>query len=493
MGRLDDAREIATFGLELVQAYRRTTAPRSAIRALQAKRLRAVLDAAARTRFYASNNGGREFRSLQDVKPVRKSELLERIDESVLDPALTKARLLTFVNGGGAPGDTILDKYIVATTSGTTGQVGVFVDDLDGWARQRAVVFARMFQGLLRPEGFALLARRRYRLAFVVAHSGHTLTSILASRVPKVGRAFADSHVLSIDAPLNDVVNELNEIEPMLLHSYPTFLEVLAGEKRKGRLRIEPEIITAGSEPTSQQCRDVVRAAFPRARFVETYAATECLAMATACPHGALHVNEDACILEPVDDDFRAVPMGITAPRLLVTNLLNLVQPLVRYELTDSIELDDSPCPCGSPFLKCRVHGRTDDTFFLVDEAGRAQVHPPIPLESALLGLSGLLQYQLVHERQNRLRLAFVVDSGGDAGLAQGVAEALELRLVRYLDEHGLLNEVSFVVEQVDAIERHARSKKLRQITSRVARPDSAPTVPASEVRARNPLRPPRR
>ncbi len=478
MSKLDEAREVATFGLELAQAYRRTHALRSRIRELQHRRLRAVLDAAARTRLHAGRveGGG----GLTGLRPVTKAELLDRLEDTVVDRELTRARLLTFVNGGGEPGALLLGKYIAATTSGTTGQVGVFVDDLDGWARQRAVVFARMFQGLLTAEGFALLARRRYRLAFVVANTGHTLTSILATRLPKVGKAFARSAVLSIDAPLTTLVEQLNAYQPMLVHTYPTFLEVLAREKKLGRLRIDPEILTAGSEPTSQACREAVREAFPAARFVETYAATECLAMATACPHGTLHVNEDACILEPVDDDMRPVPLGRTASRVLVTNLVNVTQPLLRYELTDSIELDDAPCPCGSPFLRAVVHGRTDDTFFLVDGAGRAQVHPPIPLECALLGLRGLLQYQLVHERQNRLRLGFVADPGAPA---HAVAAGLEERLMRYLDEHGLLSEVSFVVEQVDGIERHARSKKLRQITSRVPKPGARVVLPASEAR----------
>jgi phenylacetate-coenzyme A ligase PaaK-like adenylate-forming protein len=471
---MSETREIAAFGIELVQAYRRTHALRSDIRALQTKRLRAVLDAASKTKLYGP------VRALHDVKPVRKADVVDRIADTVVDGALTKSKLLAFVHGAGVPGELIANKYIAATTSGTTGQVGVFVDDVEGWARQRAIVFARIFQGLLTAEGFALLARRKYRLAFVVANQGHTLTSILASRIPRLGQAFANSQVFSIDAPLKQIVDELNAFQPLLLHTYPTFLEVLAAEKARGRLRIDPEILTAGSEPVSQQCRDAVRAAFPRARLTETYAATECLAMGVACPHGTLHINEDACILEPVDDDLRPVPYGRTASRVLVTNLLNTVQPLLRYELTDSIEIDDAPCPCGSPFLRARVLGRTDDTFFLVDAQGRAQVHPPIPLECALLGLGGLLQYQLVHEQQNRLRLGFVVDGGASA---KSVAHGLESRMARYLDEHGLLRDVSFVVEQVDAIERHARSKKLRQITSRVARPDVAVAVPASEAR----------
>jgi phenylacetate-coenzyme A ligase PaaK-like adenylate-forming protein len=473
---MDSAREVAVFGLELLAAYRRTTSTRATVRAVQRKRLEEMLAAARRVPFYA----GQDLRTLHDITPTKKADFLDRLQDTVSDEALTRARLFTHVQGGGAPGALLLGRYLLATTSGTSGQIGVFVDDVSGWARHRAVLFARMFQGLLTFQGFALLAKRRYRLAFVVAVGGHWLTSILAGRVPKIGQLLLDSRVVPIDWPLFRIVEELNAFQPLLLHSYPTFLEVLAAEQRRGTLRIAPEIITAGSEPTTPGCRESVRAAFPSARFVETYAATECLAMATACPQGVLHVNEDACILEPVDDDHRPVPYGQVAQRVLVTNLLNTVQPLLRYELTDSVVIDDRPCACGSPFLVIRVQGRNDDTFFLVDGAGRAQAHPPIPMEVSLLGVAGLLQYQLVHEAQNRLRLAFVVERTG--ANASAVARALDERMSRYLFEHGLLHEVSYAVEQVDAIDRHARSRKLRQIMSRVAKP-AGPLISASAAR----------
>ncbi len=472
---MTQAQEIAAFGVELVQATRRTRASRAAILEVQQRRLRAVLDAAQRTRFY----GGRRLARLADVPPARKADYQARLDDTFTDSALSRSALLSMVYGGSAPGALLHDRYLVATTSGTTGQVGLFVDDVAGWARQRGVVFARMFQGMLRPEGFALLARRRYRLAFVIASGGHWLTSILAGRMPTVGRAFADSRVVPVDAPLPAIVAELNAFRPLLLHTYPTFLEVLCAEARKGTLRIDPEILSVGSEPLSLACRQAVRAAFQRARLVETYAATECLAMATSCPHGTVHVNEDACVLEPVDDDLRPVPMGREAPRVLVTNLLNTVQPLVRYELTDSITVDDAPCPCGSPFRRVQVRGRTDDTFYLVDALGRAQAHPPIPVEVAFLGVAGLLQYQLVHEQQNRLRLSFVADHGARP---VDVAGRLDHQLAHYLRDHGLQDTVSYVVEQVDAMERHTRSKKLRQIESRVARP-RGDVIPAVEAR----------
>jgi phenylacetate-coenzyme A ligase PaaK-like adenylate-forming protein len=288
-----------------------------------------------------------------------------------------------------------------------------------------------------------------------------------------------ETQVSSIDAPLSKIVAELNDYQPLLLHTYPTFLEVLCAEARRGALRIAPEIVTVGSEAVSQAVREAARRAFPRARFVETYACTECVAMATACPQGALHVNEDACILEPVDDELRPSPAGAFSHRVLLTNLLNTVQPLLRYELTDSVRLGARACTCGSPFATLEVQGRSDDTFYLLDAQGRAQVHAPIPIEVTFLGLAGLLQYQIVHEEQNRIRMCFVADRG--AGAAE-VARQLDERLSRYLQEHGLSQVVSYAIEEVDTIARHARSRKLRQITSRVGKPQ-APLVAASAAR----------
>src|SRR5262249_5758907 len=43
----------------------------------------------------------------------------------------------------------------------------------------------------------------------------------------------------------------------------------------------------------------------------------------------------DTCIAECTDDEGRPVPDGVASARVLVTNLHNLTQPIIRYELTD--------------------------------------------------------------------------------------------------------------------------------------------------------------
>lgn len=474
--------EVARFARALIDAKRIERGGRRAIEGVQRRRLAAVLEAARETPFYAGRlPEGRAVR-LEDIPPVTKAEYLERLDDTFRDRRLTRPELHAFVRDPARTGQLLFGRYLVAMTSGTTGQVGIFVNDVESWALTRGTTFARIFRDQLGPAGFLrLLAYRRYRMAFVVAAGGHYMTYLLASRVPPLGKLVTDARVHSVEMPVPALVRELNDQRPHLLHSYPTVLELLCLEARAGRLRIAPDIITAGSEPLTASCRAAVADAFPRAQLVETYAATECVSLATACRFGHLHVNEDTCLVEPVRANGEPVPRGEAGEQVLVTNLLNTAQPLLRYTLTDQVRLVDEPCPCGSAFGRIEVHGRTDDTFFLTSPEGAWQAHPPIPLELVFLRIPGLLQYQLVHERQNELRVLFVAEPGAPG---QQVAGILDAQLSRYLADHGLLEAVSYTLEEIDAIERHQGSKKVRQILSRVPRPEAQATL-AQAVRER--------
>ncbi len=466
-------REVAWFLQEVVAARTRVLRP-GQIERVRQQRLRRVLAAASRTALYRPHisASGAAAGALDDVPPVTKQTFVERLADTITDAGLSERALLRFVRDEDRAGTLLNDEYLVAVTSGTTGQVGIFVNNLESWSMTRGLTFARIFQHALRKrDTLRSLVRGKTRMTFVVANRGHFMSALLAMRVPALGRLFVTPQVLSIDMPLGAIVDELNRTRPHLLHSYATVLELLAAEQRRGALRIAPDVITSGSEPLTLSCRAALLDAFPGAKLVETYAATECVPMATSCSHGHLHVNEDACILEPADADGHPVTKGGVSSTVLVTNLLNTAQPLVRYVLTDQLEFLDGQCECKSPFGRVRVHGRTDDTIFLRGGDDMWQAHPPIPFEILFLRVPGLLQYQLQHIRQNNLKVLFVTEKGGSASR---VASFVDDKMGQYLREHGLYDEVTYTLEQVAEIPRQERGHKMRQIISHVPKPYAA-------------------
>ena len=55
------------------------------------------------------------------------------------------------------------------------------------------------------------------------------------------------------------------------------------------------------------------------------------------------------------------VPPGGQSDALLVTNLANDVQSVIRYQLGDSVVVSNEPCQCGSPLATISLEGRTSE------------------------------------------------------------------------------------------------------------------------------------
>lgn len=57
---------------------------------------------------------------------------------------------------------------------------------------------------------------------------------------------------------------------------------------------------------------------------------------------------------------------GEPGARLLVTNFHNLVQPIIRLEVSDVLTIEPEPCLCGRTLVRAReIEGRSDDVLRL--------------------------------------------------------------------------------------------------------------------------------
>ena len=68
---------------------------------------------------------------------------------------------------------------------------------------------------------------------------------------------------------------------------------------------------------------------------VDMFASTEGLVGHSEPGGTVLTFAGDTCLAECADEKGRPVPDGVASAKVLVTNLHNLTQPIIRYELTD--------------------------------------------------------------------------------------------------------------------------------------------------------------
>jgi phenylacetate-CoA ligase len=119
-------------------------------------------------------------------------------------------------------------------------------------------------------------------------------------------------------------------------------------------------------------------------------------------------VFEDLCIVEVVDSSNRPVPSGTRGNKILFTNLFSSTLPLIRYEISDLVELSPEPCPCGRAFpLITAVEGRLEDVLYLESlDGGIMPVHSNHFID-AMRGLMEVHRYRVV-EREDRIDILVV-------------------------------------------------------------------------------------
>jgi phenylacetate-coenzyme A ligase PaaK-like adenylate-forming protein len=177
------------------------------------------------------------------------------------------------------------------------------------------------------------------------------------------------------------MVRRLNSWQPQILGAYPSIARTLANEQLAERLHIAPKYIFTGAEVLTEETRRRIEEAWGKGRLFDIYGATEGGTIAAECMyHSGLHLFEDQVIFENVDQDNRPVPTGEYGEKLLITVLFNRTQPLIRYELSDSVRLADRQCPCGRPFaLIANIQGRMEEILrFPAVTGGEVAINPVI-------------------------------------------------------------------------------------------------------------------
>lgn len=411
--------------------------PEDAVFRQQARLRRLIEYARSRSPYYRERYAAlpRDAHALPAIPPVSKAELMTNFDRWATDPAVTRETAEAFIADPTRIGHLYLERYVAFSTSGTTGTPAVFLHDRGAMSVYQGLLLARRLPTLIASGAFRPFMKNRARTATIIATGGHFASSVVEALVrSRHPRLAGRNRTFSLMTPLPALVRELNEFRPAIVGSYPTALAVLAGEQAAGRLRIAPALLLTGAERLSTPLGRRISESF-QCPVRDTYAASEFMGIAFDCRYGRLHVNADWLILEPVDAAGVPVAPGESSHTTLLTNLANLVQPLIRYDLGDSVTAFPAACPCGSPLPAIRPEGRRDDTLWIELAGGVIRPLIPLVLATAVEEAPGVLRYQVLQAGPRRLRLRLDEAPGYDR--ARVCDDALR-RLRAYLSSQGL-------------------------------------------------------
>lgn len=348
----------------------------------------------ARSPFYQSFHKGMRERPLEELPVLTKAVMMEHFDELVTDRSLHLEDVRAFATRGEV-GQLFQDQYYVTATSGSSGQPGFFLFNESEWASVLAS-FARGQEW----SGIHLSLIRRQRMATVASISPWHMSSQVAATVKSWWRP---SLRLPASQPLSKTVAELNEWRPDVLISYASMAGLLAEEQLAHRLQIQPSVVYVASEVLTSQTKKLVKEAWGDEPYNQ-YAATETAGIAAehkSCRR--MHFFEDLVVPEVVDDQYRPVAPGEYGSKLLITTLFSRTQPLIRYELNDSIRVSRELTDCGLPFAVLEsIQGRVEDSLLLPALSGGEVLIRPLVV-NRIMDIIPVSGWQLIQQPDNGL------------------------------------------------------------------------------------------
>jgi phenylacetate-CoA ligase len=400
----------------LTQLMARDGWSRAELLAHQRERLRALLEhAVERSPYYREAlDPDAPFESLPTLS---KATLMEQWDRVVCDPELTLAGAEAHLNGPDAAG-LHLGRFRLGTTSGATGLRGLFAYGVEDFALWAGVCLRATARLGVRP-GMSIVS--------VAAHDPVHISKHIYAAL-RTGEPGPELHALM---PMPELVAALNAAPPDALMGYASVIGLLADEQLCGRLQIAPFAVACASEPLTDDIRARVRAAWG-SEPANVYASTEAFLVGASAPATpeALEIPEDVLLVEVVDADNRPVPDGEVGEKLLVTNLGNFTQPLIRYELSDRVARGAGPNPAGRPYAWLHaVEGRTSDTLRLPARAGGTVGVLPYRLGAPFAHLPHVRQFQIDWDGA-RMTIRVVLRSTASADTACRVHDAMSATLL---------------------------------------------------------------
>jgi len=290
---------------------------------------------------------------------------------------------------------------LISKTGGTTGKSLEVIYTLDNMQ-----------------ERFAMLddfrARQGYKLGEKTAwFSGKNL---ITERDIKKNRFWKTDHIYKVryystfhikNDYLKFYIEDLITFKPKYFVGFPSTIFELAKYGKNNGYDFPANTVKA-IFPTAETVTNMMRTtieSFFKTKMYDQYASSEGAPFIFECENGNLHLELQSGVFEVLDDNNRKATTG----KLVITSFTTKGTPLIRYDIGDSITLEEENriCGCGNnnPLVK-EIKGRIDD-FVYSPQNGKINLGN---ISNTLKGTKGIIKFQAVQEKLDAIKILLVVD-----------------------------------------------------------------------------------
>lgn len=408
--------------------YHQTKASKETIRRYQRKALQNILSVAKeKSPYYQAEFKGLVFEDLGDLATfptMDKRVLMEHFDnintvniryEEALSFALHQEKTKDYQGY-------FQDAFVIGMSSGTSGNKGVYITPKALTKRLPAVFLSR--SGLR-------LSQLPFRILF--------LLRVFSQGFDDINAPFIQLKYLSTMTDVTLIYETINKAKINILMAPPSMLRVMV--EKSTLLNVKLKKIITYAEVLDPYDKAKFEHVF-QTEVIEIYQASEGQ-MASSCSKGKLHINEDLVYVELLDEAGNIVDQPhVMAHKMLITNLVNEAQPLIRYQMNDLVILDD-PCACGSAFRTIKqVLGRHDEVFYLPTKEGIRPLFPDLLARFIMTFSDDIREYYVIQDGNH---ITITTD-----GLAVDRVEDFKAHVSRFLREHDFNSTIEVRLESIE-------------------------------------------
>ena len=365
--------------------------------------------------------------------PVLDKELLfQYYDEIVTDPQIKQAQIKSFDDNTASHTAKYKGQYHVVHSSGSSGTAQYFLYDDAAWNEMLMGIIRGALWGMNIWEIYELL-KQKPRILYIAATDGRYGGAMA------VGDGISDlgalEETLDINLPMEKWTDKVTAFSPNIIIGYPSAIKLLAEQMKKENASCQLQRIIACGEPLAPGLRIFLEQHFD-CTVINFYGASESLAL-------GLEEKQDTGMA--LFDDLNIIE--VENGEMYVTCLYNYAQPLIRYHLTDRLELQPDTAAQKQGFTRANLLlCRNEDVMWFAKKDGGMEFLHPLSIEG--LCVEGLVDYQFVQtsEQSFEISVEAMPDAGRDS-LAAGIQ-----KLIRPLLESKALSHVRYTIKFVDSI-----------------------------------------